>query len=177
MVAAVDVRHPSSASSQGWTLILSTAKQYCGVWIMDWFPWYPERYKNKTLHLTVEQGGIYRRLIDHYMETRQPLPDNDGEKWQEGSLRLGWSCMNIEDFYQSDKYDTEHSGYTATAVCAARTTERCTWIMSRQHQSIRALHWSWQTFKFSANRVIWASSIGTKTTGDRRTRRQDCACS
>jgi uncharacterized protein YdaU (DUF1376 family) len=44
---------------------------------MDWFPWYPERYRNKTLHLTAEQDGIYRRLIDHYMETRQPLPDND----------------------------------------------------------------------------------------------------
>ena len=44
---------------------------------MDWFPWYPERYKNKTLHLTAEHDGIYRRLIDHYMESRQPLPDND----------------------------------------------------------------------------------------------------
>jgi len=44
---------------------------------MDWFPWYPERYKQKTLHLTAEQDGIYRRLIDHYMETRQPLPDSD----------------------------------------------------------------------------------------------------
>ena len=29
------------------------------------------------MHLTAEQDGIYRRLIDHYMETRQPLPDND----------------------------------------------------------------------------------------------------
>lgn len=44
---------------------------------MDWFPWYPERYKLKTLHLTAEEDGIYRRLLDHYMVTRQPLPDND----------------------------------------------------------------------------------------------------
>lgn len=44
---------------------------------MDWFPWYPERYRNKTLHLTAEQDGIYRRLIDHYMDTRKPLPDNN----------------------------------------------------------------------------------------------------
>ena len=29
------------------------------------------------MHLTAEQDGIYRRLIDHYMETRQPIPDND----------------------------------------------------------------------------------------------------
>ncbi len=29
------------------------------------------------MHLTAEQDGIYRRLIDHYMETGGPLPDND----------------------------------------------------------------------------------------------------
>lgn len=41
-----------------------------------WFPWYPALYRLKTLHLTAEQDGIYRRLIDHYMESAQPLPDN-----------------------------------------------------------------------------------------------------
>lgn len=44
---------------------------------MDWYPWYPEIYASDTMHLTAEQDGIYRRLIDHYMKTRQPLPDND----------------------------------------------------------------------------------------------------
>lgn len=29
------------------------------------------------MHLTAEQDGIYRRLIDHYMETKQALPDSD----------------------------------------------------------------------------------------------------
>lgn len=43
-----------------------------------WFPWYPTRYKADTMHLTALQDGIYRRLIDHYMETKCPLPDNDG---------------------------------------------------------------------------------------------------
>jgi len=42
-----------------------------------WFPWYPELYRLDTQHLTAEQDGIYRRLIDCYMESRQPLPDND----------------------------------------------------------------------------------------------------
>lgn len=42
-----------------------------------WYPWYPAIFKSDTAHLTAEQDGIYRRLIDHYMETRQPLPDND----------------------------------------------------------------------------------------------------
>lgn len=41
-----------------------------------WFPWYPQLYRNDTLHLTPEQDGIYRRLIDHYMESASPLPDN-----------------------------------------------------------------------------------------------------
>lgn len=44
---------------------------------MDWYPFYPALYRLHTMHLTAEQDGIYRRLIDHYMETRQPLPDSD----------------------------------------------------------------------------------------------------
>jgi len=42
-----------------------------------WFPWYPGRFKADTMHLTALQDGIYRRLIDHYMETKTALPDND----------------------------------------------------------------------------------------------------
>jgi len=44
---------------------------------MEWFKWYPALYEADTAHLTAEQDGIYRRLIDRYMQTRQPLPDND----------------------------------------------------------------------------------------------------
>jgi uncharacterized protein YdaU (DUF1376 family) len=43
----------------------------------DWFPWYPVHYRRATRHLTDMQDLIYRRLIDEYMETREPLPDND----------------------------------------------------------------------------------------------------
>jgi len=43
----------------------------------DWFPWYPTKFRGATMHLSAEQDGIYRRLIDHYMETEKPLPDND----------------------------------------------------------------------------------------------------
>lgn len=42
-----------------------------------WFPWTPARFRGDTMHLSAEQDGIYRRLIDHYMETGLPLPDND----------------------------------------------------------------------------------------------------
>ena len=44
---------------------------------MEWFPWYPALYRADTMHLTAEQDGVYRRLIDEYMITRRPLPDND----------------------------------------------------------------------------------------------------
>jgi uncharacterized protein YdaU (DUF1376 family) len=44
---------------------------------MDWFPWYPDLYAADTMHLSLAEDGAYRRLIDHYMKTRQPLPDND----------------------------------------------------------------------------------------------------
>lgn len=44
---------------------------------MEWFPWYPALYKADTMHLTLAEDGAYRRLIDHYMETQAPLPNNE----------------------------------------------------------------------------------------------------
>lgn len=44
---------------------------------MDWYPWYYTIYELDTMHLNPYQDGCYRRLIDHYMKTRAPLPDND----------------------------------------------------------------------------------------------------
>lgn len=44
---------------------------------MDWYRWHFMLYKQDTMHLDPYQDGCYRRLLDHYMETRSPLPDND----------------------------------------------------------------------------------------------------
>lgn len=44
---------------------------------MDWYPRYPVLWRTKTRHLDPFQEGCYLRLIDEYMETRQPLPDSD----------------------------------------------------------------------------------------------------
>lgn len=41
---------------------------------MDWCPFFPAIYKAETLSLDPYQDGCYRRLIDHYMDTRRPLP-------------------------------------------------------------------------------------------------------
>lgn len=65
---------------------------------MDWFPWYFTIYEKDTMHLNPYQDGCYRRLIDHYMRTRSPLPDNDAalariigdslENWSKNASRI-----------------------------------------------------------------------------------------
>lgn len=42
-----------------------------------WYPRYPSRWKRKTMHLCPYQDGLYGRLCDYYMETKEPLPDDD----------------------------------------------------------------------------------------------------
>ncbi len=42
-----------------------------------WFPWFPATFRSATRHLTPYQDGLYRRLIDEYMTTREPIPNND----------------------------------------------------------------------------------------------------
>jgi len=44
---------------------------------MDFYHWYPEKYRLATRGLTPYQDGCYRRLIDEYMTTRRPLPASD----------------------------------------------------------------------------------------------------
>ena len=39
-----------------------------------WYAWFPADYRAKTAHLTFEQDGAYRRLLDAYYERRGPLP-------------------------------------------------------------------------------------------------------
>jgi uncharacterized protein YdaU (DUF1376 family) len=43
----------------------------------DWYPWYARDFRKDTLHLTLAQDGAYRRLIDEYMLSAAPLPDDD----------------------------------------------------------------------------------------------------
>lgn len=44
---------------------------------MEYYRWNLAKYRKATRHLDPFQDGCYRRLIDEYMETREPLPDND----------------------------------------------------------------------------------------------------
>jgi len=49
---------------------------FIGVFV-DWYPWHFDLYAAATMHLDHYQDCCYRRLIDHYMKTRQPLPNDD----------------------------------------------------------------------------------------------------
>lgn len=42
-----------------------------------YYAWYPTIYQQDTQHLSLAECGAYRRLIDHYMLTRAPLPSDD----------------------------------------------------------------------------------------------------
>lgn len=44
---------------------------------MDWYPKDVIAYRLDTRHLTTLEDGAYNLLIDEYMITRQPLPDDD----------------------------------------------------------------------------------------------------
>lgn len=44
---------------------------------MDWYPWNIKAFRSGTRHLTALQRGLYRDLIDEYMDTREPLPDHE----------------------------------------------------------------------------------------------------
>lgn len=44
-----------------------------------WMPFYPGDYLKDTAHLTLQQDGVYLRLILHYWNTQQPIPTNKGQ--------------------------------------------------------------------------------------------------
>ena len=84
---------------------------------MDWYRWFPGLYSEATLHLTLEQDAIYRRLIDWYMQNRLPLPSHGTalaricqislEKWSEHqSIVLGFFKIR-GDRYHHKRCDIE----------------------------------------------------------------------
>jgi len=45
--------------------------------VHDWYPFFVVDYRRDTYDLSLEEDATYRRLIDEYMITRQPLPNDD----------------------------------------------------------------------------------------------------
>lgn len=63
-----------------------------------WYKFYIARYRADTGHLTMEQHGIYRALIDHYMETQKGLHDHpvalaSAARCDVGMLEKNWPVL------------------------------------------------------------------------------------
>lgn len=79
-----------------------------------WYPHYPARFRRKTMHLTAAQRGVYRDLLDHYYESREPLPDNDIALARIGGVTIDeFSAMSatIRAFFFSE------NGYLYQETC------------------------------------------------------------
>ena len=88
----------------------------------EWFKWYPAIYKADTAHLTAEQDGIYRRLIDYYMETRQPILNNDIAIARAAGIGIdAWAmaAAMIRPFFKEGK-----DGYLHHSFCDAQLRQQ-----------------------------------------------------
>lgn len=96
---------------------------------MDWFPWYFILYKMDTMHLSPYQDGCYRRMIDYYMETRSPLPDND--------FAIARICGDSHPNWEAN------GGAIAKAFFKSKNgllySKRCEQILENQDKSIKKL--------------------------------------
>lgn len=67
-----------------------------------WYPWSPAKFKSDTMDLDPYQDGVYRRLIDHYMETRQGLPNSDAALARIAGIGLNEfleNCPDVKKFF------------------------------------------------------------------------------
>lgn len=96
---------------------------------MDWYPFYFRQHRSETMHLDPYQEGCYRRLIDHYMETRQPIPDNDHALARiVGDSYANWVANGgaiVRPFFKSKNCLLHH--------------QKCDEILQKQERSIKKL--------------------------------------
>ena len=118
----------------------------------DWYPFDPTEYRRKTYHLCAAADGIYRRLIDEYMLTRAPLPDNDAAL--AGIARVGIPEWNehreaVRAFFKSKdgkltqkRCDQELDAqrmHKALRVKIAKEAATVRWAKEKSEQSIASL--------------------------------------
>lgn len=76
-----------------------------------YYAWFPTIYAQDTQHLTLTEDGAYRRLIDHYMVTRAPLPSSDRSLARiVGCDREEWEkiCLNVMAFFKAENGSYHH---------------------------------------------------------------------
>ena len=78
---------------------------------MEWYPFFPLKYRAETRHLSFAEHGVYRLLIDEYMMTERPLPDDDRALARIiGATPKEWSrvAMAVRAFFVPDNGVLHH---------------------------------------------------------------------
>jgi uncharacterized protein YdaU (DUF1376 family) len=136
---------------------------------MDWFKWYPEKYKRNTMHLTAEQDGIYRRLIDHYMEMRRPLPNNILALARIAAVSE--QCMSNAWVVLQAYFKQTSSNELAHETCDNQLNEQDKGASFRSERAKKAADARHK--KDKENKNIVATSNATSMLGDARVKSQD----
>ncbi len=118
----------------------------------EWYPWYIQKYRAATMHLGLAECGAYRRLIDEYMMTRKPLPDNDAALARIIGVSLDqWMAVasTVRPFFEAsndkliNKTCEEELHAQACQAHATSTKNRAAansrWAKSRELKAIHAL--------------------------------------
>jgi uncharacterized protein YdaU (DUF1376 family) len=118
----------------------------------DWYPWYVQAWRKNTMHLGLAEDGAYRRLIDEYMMTRGPLPDNDAALARIiGSSKDEWLAVapTVRPFFEASNGKLVHSRCEEelhAQACQAHATSiknkaaaNSRWAKQRELKAIHAL--------------------------------------
>jgi uncharacterized protein YdaU (DUF1376 family) len=95
----------------------------------EWYRFRPVKFQRKTMHLTLEEDCVYRRLIDWYMTSEEQLPDNDQALASIARIGLAdWQRMSpaVRPFFSSTP-----GGKLANKTCEEEL--RNTWLRRDEH--------------------------------------------
>lgn len=112
-----------------------------------WYPFYPFRYQRDTMHLTAEQDGAYRRLIDHYMITKRPLPDNDMALARIAGIDATSNAISMLRAFFKQKSD----GFLYHETCERHLKEQATRKMLNKKRAKNAAKKRWEKQDDNAN--------------------------
>jgi len=105
-----------------------------------WYRWAPDAYLTDTLHLTLVEDAIYRRLIDQYMLLNGRLPDSDMaiarlvgvglDQWSEAAPVIREFFTEKDGFLRQKKADEtlfSQKRFLSTASKAGKAGAKSRW--------------------------------------------------
>lgn len=105
------------------------------------YEWNPVLFRKATRHLTALQRGIYRDLIDEYMETREPLPASD-------IALANIARISVEEWTHAKKeileFFEEKDGKLFQEYCNEKLDRQDTFAKKRSKASRKAASKRWE---------------------------------